>query len=422
MQLLQKNIYLYFFMILLSMVLGRFVLESFTIVGMLVAIYLLMRHWHFYFDTMKENRYLYVALAFLIPVAIACIDSLNQAMSLSVLGRFVRYLFIGVIAIAMVQHKENGERLSLITFIAVLFIAIDAIIQWQTDYHLLGYDPVIGNRVFGLFVGKAHLSYFLGTFAPIVFFFLYQKIEAKMTWLRIFLAIIAILILTIAIFIGGARAGMISLFVSALLFVIYLLYNGKIKHKLRFFGTIALIAIIGIAIVSQLDVVQARFEATTTVTGSEPFLERFTSYRINIWNVGFTEIPNYWINGVGPRAFDQIYQTYPEEYKIFDYVWQPHLHGLEILIETGIIGFIPYLLVLLYLFIRMFTAKAGNMWLMMGFVAIMPINSHIGLYEGYWMSLAFPSIMIGLALAYQADQKTIESTLAENKIKNKIMN
>lgn len=391
-------------MILFSMVLGRFVLESFTVIGTLVAIYLLIRNWHFYFDELKENRYLYVALAFLIPVAIASIDSLNQSMSLSVLGRFVRYLFIGVIAVAMVQYQGNEKRLTLITFIAVLFIAIDAIIQWQTNYHILGYDLVIGDRVFGVFVGKAHLSYFLGTFAPIVFFFLYQKIEEKFSWLRILLAVITVLILTTAIFIGGARAGMISLFVSALLFIIYLLYNGKIKHKLRFFGAIAIIAIAGLTIVSQSEIVQKRFQSTTSAFGTDRFLAQVTSHRTNIWNVGFAEIPNYWINGVGPRAFDEVYQTYPEEYKIFDYVWQPHLHGLEVLIETGVIGFIPYLLVLLYLFIRMFTARAGNMWIMMGFVAIMPINSHIGLYEGYWMSLAFSSIMIGLAQAYQADK------------------
>ncbi|OYQ80604.1 hypothetical protein B9T19_05010 [Ignatzschineria sp. F8392] len=404
MKLLQNNLYLYFFMILFSMVLGRFVLESFTVIGTLVAIYLLIRNWHFYFDELKENRYLYVALAFLIPVAIASIDSLNQSMSLSVLGRFVRYLFIGVIAVAMVQYQGNEKRLTLITFIAVLFIAIDAIIQWQTNYHILGYDLVIGDRVFGVFVGKAHLSYFLGTFAPIVFFFLYQKIEEKFSWLRILLAVITVLILTTAIFIGGARAGMISLFVSALLFIIYLLYNGKIKHKLRFFGAIAIIAIAGLTIVSQSEIVQKRFQSTTSAFGTDRFLAQVTSHRTNIWNVGFAEIPNYWINGVGPRAFDEVYQTYPEEYKIFDYVWQPHLHGLEVLIETGVIGFIPYLLVLLYLFIRMFTARAGNMWIMMGFVAIMPINSHIGLYEGYWMSLAFSSIMIGLAQAYQADK------------------
>ncbi|PWD86184.1 O-antigen ligase family protein [Ignatzschineria cameli] len=404
MKLLQNNLYLYFFIILFSMVLGRFVLESFTIIGTLVAIYLLMCNWHFYFNELKGNRYLYAALAFLIPVAIACIDSLNQSMSLSVLGRFVRYLFIGVIAVAMVQYQGNEKRLTLITFIAVLFIAIDAIIQWQTNYHILGYDLVIGDRVFGVFVGKAHLSYFLGTFAPIVFFFLYQKIEEKFSWLRILLAVITVLILTTAIFIGGARAGMISLFVSALLFIIYLLYNGKIKHKLRFFGAIAIIAIAGLTIVSQSKIVQKRFQSTTSAFGTDRFLAQVTSHRTNIWNVGFAEIPNYWINGVGPRAFDEVYQTYPEEYKIFDYVWQPHLHGLEVLIETGVIGFIPYLLVLLYLFIRMFTARAGNMWIMMGFVAIMPINSHIGLYEGYWMSLAFSSIMIGLAQAYQADK------------------
>ena len=386
------------------MVLGRFVLESFTVIGMLVALYLLIRNWHFYFDELKENRYLYVALAFLIPVAIACIDSLNQSMSLSVLGKFIRYLFIGVIAVAMVQYQGNENRLTLITFIAVLFISIDAIIQWQTNYHILGYDPVIGDRVFGVFVGKAHLSYFLGTFAPIVFFFLYQKIEEKFSWLRILLTVITVLILTTAIFIGGARAGMISLFVSALLFIIYLLYNGKIKHKLRFVGAVAIIAIAGILIVSQSEIVQKRFQSTTSAFGTNQFLEQVTSYRTNIWKVGFTEIPNYWINGVGPKAFNELYQTYPDNYKIFPYVYQPHLHALEVLIETGVIGFIPYLLVLLYLFIRMFTARAGNMWIMMGFVAIMPINSHVGLFDAVWMSLIFPPIMIGLAQAYRADR------------------
>lgn len=396
------------------MVLGRFVLESFTIVGMLVAIYLLVRHWDFYFDAMKGNRYLYVILAFLIPVAIACIDSLNQAMSLSVLGRFVRYLFIGFIAVAMVQYKENGERLSLITFIAVLFIAIDAIIQWQTGYHALGYQPNHW-RITGI-IKDYHLSYFLGTFAPIVFFFLYQKIEAKMTWLRILLAIIGILILTIAVFIGGARAGMISLFVSALLFVIYLLYNGKIKHKLHFFGVIALLLVASATILSQSEIVQKRFKSTTSAYGTEKFFDRLTSNRTNLWKVGFEEVPNYWINGVGPRAFDKVYQNNPQKLKSFKYVWQPHLHGLEVLIETGVIGFIPYLLVLLYLFIRMFTARAGNMWIMMGFVAMMPINSHVGLYEGFWMSLVFPPIMIGLALAYQADKNYIKEQKASSPI------
>ena len=402
---LTKNIFLFFFVILFSMVLGRFALEAFTILGSLVAIFLLARNWNFYFTEMHRNRYLYVALAFVIPIGIATIDSLDQKMSLSVFGRSVRYLLLGVIAVAMAQYQENGKKLEMFSFYAVMLVAIDAIMQWLTGYHIHGYNPVVGDRVFGVFFDKAHLSYFLGTFSPIAFFFLYQKLNEKITPLRLVLSFVAVMLLITAIFIGGARAGLISLLASISLFIIYLFYSGKIKHKLRFLGIFLIISLVALAIISQLDIVQDRFLATTSAIGTEQFFERFTSSRTLLWYVGFNEVPNYWFNGVGPRAFNEVYQTYPAEFQFMDYIWQPHLHGLEVLIETGIVGFIPYLLVLLYVFIRMFTAKAGNMWLMMGFVAMMPINSHMGLYEGYWMTLIFPPLMIGLAQAYQADKK-----------------
>lgn len=405
-KLLTQNIYLYFFVILFSMILGRFALESFTILGAFVGIYLLARYWKSYFPALKGNRYLYVALAFVIPIGIALIDSLDFKMSLSVFGRVARYLFIGAIAVAMANHEGNAKKLLSVSFYALMLVCIDAIMQWLTGYHIHGHNPVVGNRVMGVFYDKAHLSYFLGTFAPVVFFFLYQKIEERITILRIIGVFIAVLLLVTGVFIGGARAGMISLAVSIFLFITYLFIQGRVQHKLKFLGITALLIIVCGAVVSQSDVVQKRFSSTTNAFGTEQFFDRFTSSRTDLWHVGFNEVPNYWINGVGPRAFDKVFVDYPEIHKRFSgYVWQPHLHGLEVMIETGILGFIPYLLVLLYVFIRMFTARAGNVWLMIGFVAMMPINSHIGLYEGYWMSLIFPPLMIGLALAYRADQQ-----------------
>ena len=387
------------------MILGRFALESFTIIGTFIAFYLHDKNGRFYLRELNENRYLYVALAFLIPIGIALIDSLDPKMSLSVFGRMVRYLFIGVLAVAMAQYEDNYRKLELISFIALMLVCLDAIMQWLTGYHIHGYNPVVGNRVMGVFYDKAHLSYFLGTFAPIVFFFLYQKIEDRITALRIIGVFIAILLLVTGVFIGGARAGMIALFSSISLFVIFLFFKGKIKYKLRFLGILLIIMFLTIILVSQLDIVQSRFTTSIAALGTEDFLDRFTSARTQLWYVGFNEVPNYWLNGVGPRGFDKLFTNYPDIHSHFSgYVWQPHLHGLEVLIETGVIGFIPYLLVLLYLFIRMFTARAGNVWLMMGFVAMMPINSHMGLYEGYWMTLIWIPIMIGLAQAYQADK------------------
>lgn len=386
------------------MILGRPTLEVVASLGLLLSFYLLIRHWNYYFNELINNRYLYVALAFVIPIGISLIDTLNMSKALSVFLQMLRYLFIGVIAVAMTQNMQNYVRLAQFTFYTLMFICIDAIVQWLTDYNIYGYNPVTINRVTGVF-SYYHISYFLGTFAPIVLFYLYKKLKEKFTLLRITLSIIACLLLITTVIIGGARAGMVSLLVSIVLFIGYLFYIGAVKHRLRFLAGALVVLAIGIGIASQSQIVQKRFHQTTSTFGSDQFMDQFTSYRTNIWHVGFNEIPNYWINGVGPRAFDKIYQTYPDDYKIFTYVYQPHLHGLEVMIETGIIGFIPYLLVLLYLFIRMFKAKAGNEWIMMGFVAMMPINSHVGLYENYWMPMVWIPIVLGLTQAY--NQKKI---------------
>lgn len=403
----KKHLYLYFFALLFTILLNRSALEALTICGTLVSFYLLATNWKFFFNELKANRYLYLSLGFLIPIGLSLTDTLNMGKALSVFLKMLRYVFIGVLAVAMTMSygKKNFTRLTQLSFYMLMFICIDAIMQWLTGYHIYGYNPVSGNRVMGIFGDSAHLSYFLGTFAPIVLFYLYKINHGKKSLLKIMGGVIALSLLIIGVVIGGARAGFLSLTVSIFLFIAFLFYKGKIKHKLRFIGGFILVIAISIGVLSQSDIVKDRFTTTTSNFGSEEFFDQFSSKRTTIWEVGFKEIPNYWINGIGPRAFDKVYQTYPEDYKVFQYVWQPHLHALEVMIETGIIGFIPYLLILGYLLIRMFTARAGNEWIMMGFVAMMPINSHVGLYEGFWMPIIWVPIMLGLAQAHNADKE-----------------
>lgn len=383
---------------------NRDALAGITAFGALMGLYILIRHWSLVFNELRNNRYLYVSLAFLIPIGIAMIDTLYPIRRYAVFLTMLIYLLIGILPVWRVATGSDFKRLELLTFCAVMFICADAVMQWQFGYHSLGYNPVEGSRVMGIFGIFAHLSYVLGTFAPIVFFFIYQKLAEKFTIWRLIGGLIALMLLTTGVLIGGARAGLVSLFVTIILFIAYLFYKNKIKYKLRFIGTVLLLFIISLAILSQTEIVQQRFVETTSAFGSDDFWAQFTSVRTHIWYVVINEFPNYWINGVGTRGFDTLYQTYPEDFKIHPLVAHPHLHGLEVLIETGIIGFIPYLLVCLYLFIRMFTAKAGNMWIMMGFVSLMPINTHTGLYQSFWFPMVWVPIMVGLAIAYRADK------------------
>lgn len=398
----KNNLFIFFYILLFSIILGRSSLEITASIGMIIGIYLLICHWKQYITELSNSRYLYVNLAFLIPIAISLIDALNMGQAVSVFLQVLRYLFLGIFAVAITYEQRNYQRLVQFSFYTILLICVDAIIQWLTDYNIYGYNPVVNFRVRGVFK-VYHLSYFLGTFTPVILFYLYQKISERYTHLRALGVALALILFITAIILGGARAGIVSFSVSVFLFIIYLFINGKIKHKARFIGFSLISLVLALGIASQSEIVQKRFHQTTAAFGKEHFIDQFLSGRTNIWHVAVEEIPNHLINGVGPRGFNSVYQTYPDNYKIYKYVAQPHLHGFEVLIETGLLGFIPYLLVLIYLLKRMFVAQSGNMWIMMGFVAMMPINSHVGLYQGYWMPLIWIPIMIGLTQAYRIE-------------------
>ena len=386
----------------------KMVLIVLTSIGALGGIILLFINRHYFLSQLRENHYLYLSLAFLIPIGIASIDALYPVNKFLLFYTMLPYVFIGILPIYVLATFENFKRLELLIVMGLLYISLDAIIQWLTGYHTLGHNPSSTSRIHGIFGEWAHLSYFLATLSPIMFSYLYNKVKERYSLPIFVCSIIILFILIIAIILGGARAGFITLFLSVFFFTIFLIQKKKIKSPCRFILIVILLLSLSIITASFIPVVQERFLISISTFGQDNFLFNFTSFRTNIWYVGFSEIPNYLFNGVGPRGFNFIYQTYPEDYKIFPYIYHPHLHGLEVIIEAGLVGFIPYIFICLYLMKRMITAKAGNMWLMVGFLALMPINSHVALYKDYWFPIVWVPIMIGLALAYQADQKAKE--------------
>lgn len=401
-----KYVYVFLFILLFSMISrNKNFFTIITFLGALMGLITLISNWRYYFFQLKENRFLYIGIGILIPIIIASIDSPVFSKSFAVFTKMFQYFLMGSLAIVMLSRYEAFSKLKWLVVIGLTFISLDAIAQWLTDYHIYGYDPVEGNRVLGVFgKDRYHLSYFLGTFAPVLLFAVYSFIDERKSIFRIIVAFFLLAVLIVGVVIGGARAGMVSLLVSIILFVSYLFVNGHIRYKGRFLLGLLIVIAIALAITSQSEIVQDRFMRSISAFGTDQFLQTFSSGRLNVWYVGFNEIPNHWLNGMGPRAFDTYYQMYPEDYKIYPVIWQPHLHGLEVMIETGIIGFIPYIVICCYLFYRIFTAKAGNMWLMMAFVAIMPINSHLGLYQDYfWYPVFWVPIMLGLAQAYHAN-------------------
>ena len=380
---------------------GTSILSSISLV---IAIILLVRHHRLVTTEVIKNRYLYLFLALFIPVLISLIDALTPALTTQTLWRMIRFAGYAVIALFVFQNHSARERFTAILFWILMLYCLDAVCQWAFDYNIYGYNPASNawhNRVRGVFGERYDLGFFLATLSPLVFFYLFDKVKSgnRIYWA---LAPLLLSLLVVAILISGARTALISLAVSLLLSVGYIIYQKKITNY-KFFGiAFILFLIVMILVGSQLDVVTARYAYTIKANS----IDQMTSNRINLWNVAWSEIPNYWINGVGARGFDALYQTYPESYKIFEYMNHPHLQGLEVLIETGIIGFIPYLGVCFYLLISFFRSKKTNPWLLITLLTMMPINSYAGFYEGNWIPMVF--ISLALATAFSKPEKETE--------------
>lgn len=397
--------FIYLYIAIFILIAGRVAVDVWTAIGAILGIVFLIKYPKVIYQELKNNKFLIVFLACFIPVMISFIDTLNVSRTLSVIGRLIRYFFISVLVILMVEDDANDDKLLKYTFYALLFICIDAMAHWVFQFNVYGSNPIPGGgRVRGIFGKAHHLSYYLGTLAPVIFLFLFKKWEKQKSLLTGVMIGAILCSLICAVIIGGARAGIVSLLVSVFLFVIYLFAQGRIQHKLRFITVMLGVIAISVGIASQSEAVQKRFKLTTTVAQDSSFMHRFTTSRTHLWDATLKVIPQHLVNGTGARAFDAAYQKLPNDYKESTYVYHSHMHGLEVLVETGIIGFIPYLLVCLYLFIRIFTARSGNVWLMVALVAMMPINTHLGLFEVYWMPMIWLPLMIGLAQAYKADK------------------
>lgn len=404
---LKKKIHWILFLLFVSVPVGRAAVDIWTAFGFLLGLYFLLKSPRDLFDELKQNRFWLLYLLIFIPVIISAIDSLNVKATLSSITRFIRYFGFGVIALILVRQSGGSEKLRNLMLFYIAFIVLDALSQWAFGYNIFGYNPAT-VRVKGIFGDKAHLSFYLATLTPIVFVYLLTKLKrgSKLAFIGLLLSIALI---TFVVFVGGARTGPITLAVSLLLIFIWGISRGIITKPLRI--VVPLLGVLAIAgfFVTQTPQFQKRYTDNLIVTEESDVFKvanRFSTNRVAIWEVTLKALPDYWVNGAGVRAFNEVYQAYPSK-AYSDYVYQhhAHLHILEVLIEAGIIGLIGYLIALGYLIMRIFTAKEGSDWLMVAFLAMMPINSHVGFYETYWMPLIWGPLAIGLAQAYAADQR-----------------
>mgnify|MGYP006104610865 CR=1 FL=1 len=332
-----------------------------------------------------------VCLLFLcawLPMLASMTDAVNPGRSLETVVPYLRFLFM---SIYLLQELNDIKRIKAIVFgtVCILtFWCVDVLIQLLFRANLFGY-PYESGQATGMFYPRNILGHLSAVLAPLCFEWIRTRYQ-RHKWL-----ICLLLPLFMAPLLSGRRAAWMMMGISAVVYLFYLLRQNINRNRLL--GGIAVV-ITMIALSSffafkanpdlmhrasmTADLLSLDFERTDVAL----------SRRLSLWEPSTRIIQDHWINGIGPRG----YRDLLPEYTSVDSYWHglgtthPHMLILEIVAETGFIGFVG-IIFWVWLLLRFIRSKLMMTdifpWTLALFVAVMPLNMHIAFYGSYWSTV-----------------------------------
>ncbi len=402
----QENIAIFLFSIVFwfSLISNKWT-NSVFILMIIFGIIVMICRWGEVYSYLKKSRFIYLFLLLWVPLILSTFDSAVLNNSIRYDLNMLRFLFVGALAILLSLSGVRKIFYVLLTFILV--VSFDAIVEWSTGYHLLG-ESRDRVRIMGLF-SYYHLGYYLATILPILLYQILISFQEKSKYRYCWM--VALLAASVVIFIAGSRAGWITFFVGFIILFVWLIWHRKIPLKVLSIAICLIVILAGL--LSQLPIVKNRYNnavyTNQTELWSYEWFDKFSSARLVLWEFAWKEYMENPIVGAGVNTYRVTFNSQSEELKRQHagsaVIQFPHLNMLEVLSDTGTIGFIAYTIVLLWLISMIFTAKIFPAWLIVSFLALMPINTHMSLYGSGWAVLIWIPLILGLRERYLLMQK-----------------
>jgi len=337
---------LLFSLIPLFLITGPFLSDlSISLIGLLFLIYCLKKKDFSYF----KNKYFYFFLIFWGYLMINTINNNFNLDSLKISFFYFRYgvFVIAIFALLNTDHKFIKYFFYCI-FICFAVLIIDGFYQYFVGENILGFKTSDGTRVSSFFHKELILGSYISRLWPIFFglsiFFFKEKNKLFFLFILIFILSEAL------IFLSGDRSAFFYINLSAI-FVILL---SKKLFKLRLFTLLS--SILFLTIISFINPTAWERIFTQTLNGmnlnkanKEQQVYIFTVGHQKIYISAYKMFLDNKILGVGVKNFRNICHDskyYINEEKVCN--THPHNTYLQILTETGIIGFLFLLTALFY--------------------------------------------------------------------------
>ncbi len=353
----------------------------------------------------KRSHALIFFSVFFLPILLSIPDSLAISESLKRTLAFSRYLFAFSFILLICKSSERMLWLARALSGLILLWSIDALIQLSFGKNILGI-PYDEHRITGMFGTKYHLGYLLAVLSPIFFEVLRRDFWPCTKKRLLILPLLGILVAVIII--SNTRAAWLCFVAS---FAIWSIWNIAQKNfSIKIIALLILGMSVAVGIAVQTPAVKTRMQQSAkALSGDAEGINQASSARVSLWKTALVMFKDHPVNGIGIGSSYTAYaaRTYAERGDQ-DYAYFPHLFTLEVMLETGLIGLVGYIIFYLALLWILIHQKIQAEWLMVASIATMPLNTHVSLYGSYASSLIWLPLLIGLILRMQ-QQNTVRN-------------
>ncbi len=370
----------------------------------LVGIYIVISGPKLLLNDNTIKSFTLIFLCIWLPQVVSLFNAVDIKHSLHTVIPYLRFLFAGIFIITLIaKDQKRIDFVIKIIFFMVLFWSIDGAIQFFFKKDIFGY-PWESGQITGMFYPRNTIAHICAILSPFVFLYIYDNLIQKKY------LILSVIPLFFVVLISGRRAAWVMLVLTSLSFLAYgLIYfkDKKLFTKYICIITVLLSLIFGVMLNSHQPL-KTRVNVTQGIfSGDYKAFNDATALRLSIWDTAYSIFKDNSAIGIGPRGFRHIYDEYAKPGDIFVETklppTQPHLLGLEILCETGVVGFIGYIFFITYLCIFIFkrrTKKYLVPYLIPVLVAVFPLNAHMAFYGSVWASVIW--LLISLCYAKAA--------------------
>ena len=305
-----------------------------------------------------KNKFYY---AFFIFYFYLIINSLSQNQNYDSLRISFTYIRFGLFSLALTYFLNKDAKLIKKIFYSLLIIFVilifDGFLQYLTGKNILGWDlKYPGPRVSSLFGDELILGSFIARMLPVLIglMFIFNFSND-----RKFIFCILILASLFLVLISGERTAFFLTLLLLVLMSVLVYENKKILRKIIFFSFACCILIIAFSSSIKERVVNVTLEKILASENQENKYYIISKQHHEHYVSGVRMFLNNPISGVGVKNFRVFCSE--KEYYISDYTCSPHPHStyIQLLSETGIIGFLIVLICFIYLNMILFSHYKG---------------------------------------------------------------